>query len=60
MVSRCGSFAWRHFESRVRQGANVRLFGAPGAAASRAARDAIAVRSWPRVYVASEKKRCVD
>jgi hypothetical protein len=32
MVSRCGSFAWRRFESRVRQGGKVRLLGAPGAA----------------------------
>ena len=32
MVSRCGLFAWRRFESRVWQGANVRLLGAPGSA----------------------------
>ena len=32
IVSRCGSFAWRRFESRVLQGAQVRLLGAPGAA----------------------------
>ena len=32
MVSRCGLFAWPRFESRVRQGAQIRLLGAPGAA----------------------------
>ena len=32
MVSRCGVFAWRRFESRVRQGGKFRVLGAPGAA----------------------------
>ena len=31
MVSRCGSFAWPRFESRVRKGGKVRVLGAPGA-----------------------------
>ena len=32
MVSRCGLFAWPRFESRVRQGGELRLLDAPGAA----------------------------